>query len=145
MAGSLVRKAADYVRSKDFRDYLMSTVRKFFLSMLGFCRLSALTGYRPQIWHPLTETASQPVSGRCRRLSALLLALERIFCFKLSIFFALIFSAALCCYSLIFMRFAYKVQPRNWLLFACHATNEVAQVIQGGRLIKYEMSKKASA
>ncbi|XP_017363798.2 mitochondrial pyruvate carrier 1 [Cebus imitator] len=25
MAGALVRKAADYVRSKDFRDYLMST------------------------------------------------------------------------------------------------------------------------
>ncbi|XP_012326472.1 mitochondrial pyruvate carrier 1 isoform X1 [Sapajus apella] len=52
---------------------------------------------------------------------------------------------ALCCYSLTFMRFAYKVQPRNWLLFACHATNEVAQLIQGGRLIKHEMSKKASA
>ncbi|KAM9665314.1 mitochondrial pyruvate carrier 1 isoform 1-T1 [Trichechus inunguis] len=52
---------------------------------------------------------------------------------------------ALCCYSLTFMRFAYKVQPRNWLLFACHATNEVAQIIQGGRLIRHEMSKKASA
>uniref|UniRef100_A0A6I8PM53 Mitochondrial pyruvate carrier n=2 Tax=Ornithorhynchus anatinus TaxID=9258 RepID=A0A6I8PM53_ORNAN len=52
---------------------------------------------------------------------------------------------ALCCYSLTFMRFAYKVQPRNWLLFACHATNEVAQLIQGGRLIKYRMSKKAAA
>jgi hypothetical protein len=47
-------------------------------------------------------------------------------------------SAALCCYSLTFMRFAYKVQPRNWLLFACHATNEVAQLIQGGRLINYK-------
>ncbi|KAF5914877.1 hypothetical protein HPG69_010943 [Diceros bicornis minor] len=49
---------------------------------------------------------------------------------------------ALCCYSLTFMRFAYKVQPRNWLLFACHATNEVAQLIQGGRLIKHEMTKR---
>ncbi|XP_009469801.1 PREDICTED: mitochondrial pyruvate carrier 1 [Nipponia nippon] len=49
---------------------------------------------------------------------------------------------ALCCYSLTFMRFAYKVQPRNWLLFACHLTNEVAQLIQGGRLIKYRMEKK---
>uniref|UniRef100_A0A8C6I4H6 Mitochondrial pyruvate carrier n=1 Tax=Mus spicilegus TaxID=10103 RepID=A0A8C6I4H6_MUSSI len=47
---------------------------------------------------------------------------------------------ALCCYSLTFMRFAYKVQPRNWLLFACHVTNEVAQLIQGGRLINYEQS-----
>lgn len=52
---------------------------------------------------------------------------------------------ALCCYSLTFMRFAYKVQPRNWLLFACHVTNEVAQLIQGGRLINYEMSKRPSA
>uniref|UniRef100_A0A8C0U5L3 Mitochondrial pyruvate carrier n=1 Tax=Cyanistes caeruleus TaxID=156563 RepID=A0A8C0U5L3_CYACU len=49
---------------------------------------------------------------------------------------------ALCCYSLTFMRFAYKVQPRNWLLFACHFTNEVAQLIQGGRLIKYRLEKK---
>uniref|UniRef100_A0A663MU03 Mitochondrial pyruvate carrier n=1 Tax=Athene cunicularia TaxID=194338 RepID=A0A663MU03_ATHCN len=54
---------------------------------------------------------------------------------------------ALCCYSLTFMRFAYKVQPRNWLLFACHLTNEVAQLIQGGRLIKYRqvmLFKRAS-
>ncbi|XP_069090588.1 mitochondrial pyruvate carrier 1 [Pleurodeles waltl] len=45
---------------------------------------------------------------------------------------------ALTLYSLLFMRFAYKVQPRNWLLFACHFTNEGAQLIQGGRLIKYK-------
>uniref|UniRef100_A0A8C6W4W3 Mitochondrial pyruvate carrier n=1 Tax=Nannospalax galili TaxID=1026970 RepID=A0A8C6W4W3_NANGA len=52
---------------------------------------------------------------------------------------------ALCCYSLTFLRFAYKAQPRNWLLFACHVTNEVAQLIQGGWLINYRMSKQASA
>ncbi|XP_077569532.1 mitochondrial pyruvate carrier 1 isoform X1 [Stigmatopora nigra] len=51
---------------------------------------------------------------------------------------------ALCCYSLVFMRFAYKVQPRNWLLFACHLTNESAQLVQGGRLIKYNLEKKTS-
>ncbi|KAK7913396.1 hypothetical protein WMY93_013607 [Mugilogobius chulae] len=49
---------------------------------------------------------------------------------------------ALCCYSLLFMRFAYKVQPRNWLLFACHITNETAQLIQASRLIKYNLEKK---
>nr|ACQ58862.1 Brain protein 44-like protein [Anoplopoma fimbria] len=49
---------------------------------------------------------------------------------------------ALSCYSLLFMRFAYKVQPRNWLLFACHLTNETAQLIQGSRLMKYNMEKK---
>ncbi|XP_044143908.1 mitochondrial pyruvate carrier 1 isoform X1 [Bufo gargarizans] len=51
---------------------------------------------------------------------------------------------ALTCYSLLFMRFAYKVQPRNWLLFACHLTNECAQLVQGGRLINFNMSKKES-
>uniref|UniRef100_A0A8D2AQJ9 Mitochondrial pyruvate carrier n=1 Tax=Sciurus vulgaris TaxID=55149 RepID=A0A8D2AQJ9_SCIVU len=32
-----------------------------------------------------------------------------------------------CSYSLTFMRFAYKVQPQNWLLFACQATNEMTK------------------
>ncbi|XP_077487251.1 mitochondrial pyruvate carrier [Amblyomma americanum] len=47
-------------------------------------------------------------------------------------------TTALCIYSLLFMRFALKVQPRNMLLFACHFTNEAAQITQGCRLIKYE-------
>ncbi|XP_016112837.1 mitochondrial pyruvate carrier 1-like isoform X2 [Sinocyclocheilus grahami] len=51
---------------------------------------------------------------------------------------------ALTCYSLLFMRFAYKVQPRNWLLFACHFTNEGAQLVQGSRLIKYNIEKKTA-
>lgn len=37
---------------------------------------------------------------------------------------------ALCIYSLLFMRFAIKVQPQNLLLFACHATNETVQLYQ---------------
>mmetsp|Transcript_11095 Transcript_11095/g.20064 ORF Transcript_11095/g.20064 Transcript_11095/m.20064 type:complete len:127 (-) Transcript_11095:67-447(-) len=37
---------------------------------------------------------------------------------------------ALCVYSLVFMRFAYKVQPRNMLLFACHFANETVQLYQ---------------
>ena len=36
------------------------------------------------------------------------------------------------------MRFAWKVQPRNLLLLACHMTNECAQLTQGVRFIKYE-------
>ena len=35
------------------------------------------------------------------------------------------------------MRFAWMVQPRNLLLFACHATNEGAQVTQLGRYTRY--------
>lgn len=34
------------------------------------------------------------------------------------------------------MRFRLQGAASNWLLFACHATNEVAQLIQGGRLIR---------
>ncbi len=45
--------------------------------------------------------------------------------------------SALSLYSLLFMRFAWMVQPRNYLLLACHATNEACQLIQGGRFIQY--------
>ncbi|RDD41886.1 Mitochondrial pyruvate carrier 1 [Trichoplax sp. H2] len=48
-------------------------------------------------------------------------------------------TTALCVYSAVFMRFAWMVQPRNYLLFACHITNEGAQLIQGGRLIRYTL------
>lgn len=47
-------------------------------------------------------------------------------------------TVALTCYSAVFMRFAWMVQPRNMLLFACHFTNECAQLTQLGRFINYE-------
>lgn len=37
-----------------------------------------------------------------------------------------------------FMRFAWRVQPRNLLLLSCHVTNEVAQITQGVRFVNYE-------
>jgi len=40
-------------------------------------------------------------------------------------------------YSALFMRFAYKVQPRNWLLFVCHATNETTQLYQLSRFVDF--------
>ncbi|XP_012218873.1 mitochondrial pyruvate carrier 1-like isoform X3 [Linepithema humile] len=46
-------------------------------------------------------------------------------------------TVALTLYSLIFMRFAWKVQPRNLLLFACHFTNSAAQITQGYRFLEY--------
>ena len=36
------------------------------------------------------------------------------------------------------MRFAIKVRPQNMLLFACHFTNETAQLIQLGRVGLHE-------
>ncbi|CAL1537373.1 unnamed protein product [Lymnaea stagnalis] len=44
---------------------------------------------------------------------------------------------ALSIYSCLFMRFAWKVIPRNLLLLSCHMTNEVAQLTQGARFINY--------
>ncbi|KAF1805740.1 mitochondrial pyruvate carrier [Mucor lusitanicus] len=44
---------------------------------------------------------------------------------------------ALCIYSGLFMRFALAVKPVNYLLFACHATNEAAQLTQGYRFLQY--------
>ncbi len=46
-------------------------------------------------------------------------------------------SGALCAYSSVFMRFAWRVQPRNYLLFACHATNATAQAVQLFRFANY--------
>ncbi|KAI0348085.1 UPF0041-domain-containing protein [Trametopsis cervina] len=46
-------------------------------------------------------------------------------------------TTALATYSLVFMRFAWRVQPRNYLLFACHATNSTAQTIQLARFTNY--------
>jgi hypothetical protein len=34
---------------------------------------------------------------------------------------------------MLFMRFAWQVQPRNYLLLACHACNEAVQLTQLGR------------
>ncbi|TFK98821.1 hypothetical protein BDV98DRAFT_552286 [Pterulicium gracile] len=46
-------------------------------------------------------------------------------------------TTALACYSMVFMRFAWRVQPRNYLLFACHATNATAQSVQDLRFVNY--------
>ncbi|XP_057573645.1 mitochondrial pyruvate carrier 1-like protein [Hippopotamus amphibius kiboko] len=46
-------------------------------------------------------------------------------------------TTALIFYSMAFMRFAYRVQPRNLLLMACHGTNVMVQSIQGGRYLIY--------
>jgi hypothetical protein len=106
MAGALARKAIDGLKSKDFRDYLMST----------------------HFWGPIANWGLPIAAISDMKKSPEIISGRMTF--------------ALTCYSLLFMRFAYKVQPRNWLLFACHFTNEGAQLIQGSRLIKYNMEKK---
>lgn len=53
-------------------------------------------------------------------------------------------TASLCVYSMLFMRFAWLVQPRNYLLFACHFFNECAQLTQLYRGLKYESEQAAA-
>jgi hypothetical protein len=48
-------------------------------------------------------------------------------------------------YSSLFMGFAWQVQPRNLLLFSCHAFNVVAQANQLRRGIEYKLSNSANA
>ncbi|KAL6175018.1 hypothetical protein ACLB2K_051661 [Fragaria x ananassa] len=45
-------------------------------------------------------------------------------------------TAAMCVYSALFMRFAWMVQPRNYLLLACHVSNETVQLYQLSRWAK---------
>ncbi|KAJ4973138.1 hypothetical protein NE237_006312 [Protea cynaroides] len=57
-------------------------------------------------------------------------------------------TAAMCVYSALFMRFAWMVQPRNYLLLACHASNETVQLYQLSRWAKaqgYVDKKKEEA
>lgn len=42
-------------------------------------------------------------------------------------------------YSCVFMRFAWMVKPRNYLLFACHIANGSAQSVLLARKLKYDM------
>jgi hypothetical protein len=59
-----------------------------------------------------------------------------------SIYFVCIYNhfilLALCFYSVLFMRFALQVKPKNRLLFACHFANECTQLIQLGRFINHK-------
>ena len=46
--------------------------------------------------------------------------------------------AVMCIYSLLFMRFAWAINPRNYLLFACHASNEAVQLNQMRRVLSVQ-------
>ncbi|XP_019451598.1 PREDICTED: mitochondrial pyruvate carrier 1-like isoform X1 [Lupinus angustifolius] len=57
-------------------------------------------------------------------------------------------TGAMCVYSALFMRFAWMVQPRNYLLLACHVSNEGVQLYQLSRWAKaqgYLPEKKEEA
>ncbi|XP_042503243.1 mitochondrial pyruvate carrier 1-like isoform X2 [Macadamia integrifolia] len=45
-------------------------------------------------------------------------------------------TGAMCVCSALLMRFAWMVQPRNYLLLVCHASNETVQLYQLSRFVK---------
>ncbi|RIA94572.1 brain protein 44-like protein 2-like protein [Glomus cerebriforme] len=98
---SYVGRLFQQIKSKEFRDYLMSTHFWGPVANWGL-PLAAIADSRkdPEIISPKMTTAM------------------------------LIYSAT-------FMRFAVKVKPANSLLFACHFTNECAQLLQGYRYLDY--------
>lgn len=101
MAAAMGRKLIDSLKSKEFREYLMST----------------------HFWGPVANwgipiAALADIKKDPKIISGTM-------------------TTALCLYSLVFMRFAWKVQPRNMLLFGCHITNFTAQSIQGARCLEY--------
>lgn len=46
-------------------------------------------------------------------------------------------TGALLMYSAVFMRYAFAVTPKNYLLFGCHVINETAQLGQAYRFLDY--------
>ncbi|XP_054725549.1 mitochondrial pyruvate carrier 1 [Anastrepha obliqua] len=106
---SLLSKMVNSLKSKEFRDYLMST----------------------HFWGPVANWG---------------IPLAAIADFKKDPkFISGKMTLALTLYSCVFMRFAWKVQPRNMLLFACHLTNSTAQTVQGMRFINYQYLEKKEA
>ncbi|KAM3264178.1 hypothetical protein P3L10_001172 [Capsicum annuum] len=47
-------------------------------------------------------------------------------------------TTVLCVYSILCMKFAWIVHPRNHLLLACHASNESVQLYQLSRWLKHQ-------
>eukprot|EP00891_Asterochloris_glomerata_P001264 jgi/Astpho2/1264/e_gw1.00023.55.1_t len=45
-------------------------------------------------------------------------------------------TGVMCLYSALFMRFALAIQPKNYLLFACHVCNEAVQLNQTRRILQ---------
>lgn len=55
-------------------------------------------------------------------------------------------TGSLILYLLVFMRYSMAISPKNYLLFGCHFVNELAQLGQGFRWLRYHyLSDKVEA
>ncbi|KAG8508077.1 Mitochondrial pyruvate carrier-like protein [Galemys pyrenaicus] len=105
----LLRRATDYVKTKEFRDYLTST----------------------HFWGPVANWGLPLAAIKDMKASPEFISGRM--------------TTALILYSMAFIRFAYRVQPRNLLLMACHCTNVMAQSVQASRYLAYHYGGGAAA
>lgn len=105
---ALWQKARNYMKTKEFRDYIMST----------------------HFWGPVANWGLPIAAFRDMKASPDIISGRM--------------TTALIFYSMAFMRFAYRVQPRNLLLMACHGTNVMAQSIQASRYLMYHHGNSAA-
>ncbi|KAJ3201886.1 hypothetical protein HDU82_007804 [Entophlyctis luteolus] len=137
---SATKRIMSYVSSKDFRSYLMSTVRQFFSSICYETAEPPLSFLAPDDDRIITSTSGVQVRPEKRKnlLANWGLPLAAIADTQKSPeFISGNMTGVLFVYSLLFMKFAMDVQPRNYLLFACHTANSSAQLIQGYRFVNY--------
>ncbi|XP_045850710.1 mitochondrial pyruvate carrier 1-like protein [Meles meles] len=108
MVEALWRSARDYMKTKEFRNYLAST----------------------HFWGPVANHGLPLAAFKDMNAS------PEIISSRMTI--ALIYSMA-------FLHFAYRLQPRNLLLFVCHSINVVAQSVRLSRYRNYYYGGGASA
>ncbi|XP_019504516.1 PREDICTED: mitochondrial pyruvate carrier 1-like protein [Hipposideros armiger] len=106
---ALWQKARDYMKTKEFRDYITST----------------------HFWGPVVNWGLPLAAINDMKAS------PNIISGRMTI--------ALILNSMAFMRFAYRVQPRNLLLMACHGTNVVVQSVQASRYLIYHYGGGSAA
>ncbi|KAG2187943.1 hypothetical protein INT44_000693 [Umbelopsis vinacea] len=121
-SGSIASRITQKLASKEFKSYLMRSETNSFIYPFSFIST--------HFWGPGESTY--------RRIANWGIPIAAISDWKKDPqYISGNMTAALCVYSALFMRFALAVRPVNYLLFGCHATNEVAQLVQGYRFIQY--------
>jgi hypothetical protein len=105
----MVTKLITLLKTKEYRDWLMSTHFWGPLGNLGF----VLAGIN-DLFTKSPEVISGPMT------------------------------TALCIYSFTFMRFAWRVKPRNLFLLGVHVLNESIQLTQLGRKVRHILATSKS-
>ncbi|KAI3383913.1 hypothetical protein SNEBB_000831 [Seison nebaliae] len=127
MASAIIKNLALSLKKKETRDYFLSTVI-FILYLISFSNFLLFIKLNHQhFWGPVANWGIPIAAFADLKKDASMISPRM--------------TLALCFYSLLFARFAVKVQPRNNLLLACHIANEIAQCTQGTRYIHWRMTK----